>query len=267
MKYVQQKSNYCLFCGQKGISFRRVEHIIPESIGNKTHVLHDIVCDKCNAYFSKLENYFIHHHMSSAIRLFSIGKTKKGKPPMQILQKGEARRQKDGKLTFKQSLISGKEAEQFSITFSAEDIIIKGSYPIPDADTKKLSRFLTKCGLETLYLKKGNVAFSDEFNQLRNYARYGEKLTFVPFLWQYQNERNADLLLAKITHKTKGIFYFATIFVPGCVYFVPLDRFDEIFGLDKLAKIYSLNNISKPEILKRESPRFEINLKSKKEHV
>jgi len=245
----------------------KVEHIIPESLGNKTHVLTGIVCDKCNSYFSKLENYFVHHHMSSAFRLFSVSKTKKDKPPMQILQRGEARRQKDGKLTFKQSFLPGMEADQFSITFFSEDIVIKGSYPLPDTDANKLSRFLTKCGLEILYLKKGKIAFSDEFNQLRNYARYGDKLAFVSFLWQYQNERNADLLLAKMAHKTKGIFYFATIFVPGCVYFVPLNRFDEIFGLDKLAKIYSLNKISKPEILKREPPRFEINLKSKKEHI
>ena len=49
---------------------------MPESLGNTSFVLREVVCDNCNHYFSKLENYFIHHHLSSPYRLLSIDKTK-----------------------------------------------------------------------------------------------------------------------------------------------------------------------------------------------
>ena len=42
----------CLFCKQDSSSTKSVEHIIPESIGNKTLILPlGYVCDKCNNYF------------------------------------------------------------------------------------------------------------------------------------------------------------------------------------------------------------------------
>lgn len=255
----------CLFCGNEGKSFENIEHIIPESLGNKALVLAGVVCDKCNSYFSELENYFAHHHLSSAVRLLSVPETKKGKPPMQALESGDARRQDDGKITFKQPFFPGTESEQFSITFFAEDVIIKGNYLLPDADAKKLSRLLAKCGLETLYLKKGDIAYSPAFDPIRRYARYGDTVPFVPFLWHYQNEKNAELLLAEMTHRSQGVFFFATIFVPGCVYFVPLSRFEETLAFNKLAELYSLNKVSEPGLLKREPIKFEARLSQQKQ--
>ncbi len=37
----------CLFCGSNG-PFLRLEHIIPESLGNDDLVLQGEVCDVCN---------------------------------------------------------------------------------------------------------------------------------------------------------------------------------------------------------------------------
>ena len=47
----------CLFCKENSTNSISVEHIIPESLGNKEHILpKGIVCDKCNQYFAiKLE--------------------------------------------------------------------------------------------------------------------------------------------------------------------------------------------------------------------
>ena len=56
------------------------------------------------------------------------------------------KREKEGRISFSQSVISGKEAEQLSITYLAETVVLKASFPLPEADAKKLSRFLTKAG-------------------------------------------------------------------------------------------------------------------------
>ena len=47
----------CIFCHKDSSSSKSVEHIIPESLGNKEHILPvGYVCDECNHYFSiKLE--------------------------------------------------------------------------------------------------------------------------------------------------------------------------------------------------------------------
>jgi hypothetical protein len=249
----------CLFCGPKAKSFTRPEHIIPESLGNTAFVLHEVVCDKCNQYFSKLENYFIHHHLTSLARVFSVQRTKKGKSPMQSLPDGELRRDAGGKINFRQSVISGREGEQLSLTFLANEIILKGAVIFEDADAKKLSRFLAKCAIETLFFKRGNEAFQDLYDPLREYARYGGGVKFVPFLWSNQEERLCDLLHASVS--VKGInqpFDFAVIFVPGSVYFIPLSRFDEPIAMEKLEAKYDLKWILHPQLIERDPFRYEV---------
>jgi hypothetical protein len=42
----------CIFCKQDSKDSKTIEHIIPESLGNKDHILlSGVVCDKCNNYF------------------------------------------------------------------------------------------------------------------------------------------------------------------------------------------------------------------------
>jgi hypothetical protein len=44
----------CIFCKEVSDTSFSVEHIIPESLGNKSHILENgIVCDKCNNYFAR----------------------------------------------------------------------------------------------------------------------------------------------------------------------------------------------------------------------
>ena len=43
----------CIFCHKDTSLSKSVEHIIPESLGNKHHYLpQGYVCDQCNNYFS-----------------------------------------------------------------------------------------------------------------------------------------------------------------------------------------------------------------------
>jgi len=53
----------CIFCKCDSFDSKSVEHIIPESLGNKTIILRPgIVCDKCNKYFArKVDKPFLDH--------------------------------------------------------------------------------------------------------------------------------------------------------------------------------------------------------------
>jgi hypothetical protein len=43
----------CIFCHKISDNSQSIEHIIPESLGNKEHTLwKGAVCDKCNNYFA-----------------------------------------------------------------------------------------------------------------------------------------------------------------------------------------------------------------------
>lgn len=48
----------CIFCHKDSSTSKSIEHIIPESLGNKEHFLpKGYVCDECNHYFAiKIEN-------------------------------------------------------------------------------------------------------------------------------------------------------------------------------------------------------------------
>jgi hypothetical protein len=249
----------CLFCKKdKGVQFTKVEHIIPESLGNNEYVLDKgVVCDKCNQYFSKLESYFCNYHLSSTHKLFTKYKTKKGKPPFLPLIEGEMRQDTTGKINFKQTLIPGLEHEQLTISFFEDDVAIRLAWPLPDSDSKKISRFLAKAGIETLYLKMKLFAFEKDFDFVRNYARFGGKKDFIPFLWCNQPHQHIDLYIGKFEFKKKGIFYFATIFLPGIVYLNPLNRTNEDYAIKALKdnlKIEKncLNLCSKECLIKRE---------------
>lgn len=44
----------CIFCSAQSHESKSVEHVIPESLGNKEYVLPaGVVCDKCNGYFGR----------------------------------------------------------------------------------------------------------------------------------------------------------------------------------------------------------------------
>lgn len=241
----------CIFCGPKATTFKKIEHIIPESLGNKDLILKGVVCDKCNSYFSELENYFIHHHFSSAVRLLALKETKKGKPPMQNLPSGSIRRKTDGGFVLDQIIKLGEFDERISISSNEKEEVIRTSYSLEDTDSRLISRVLAKCAIETIYFKKGKLAFSSTFDLLRQYARYGEAIPFVPFLWRFQNERKTEIMLGEFKHKSYGIFFFCRIFVPGSEYFIPCHRLTEMQAFDMLADNYSLNKVTMPEMIKR----------------
>jgi hypothetical protein len=184
----------CIFC-RKGTSFKTVEHIIPESLGNVDHVLpKGVVCDACNNYFAvKVEKpllempYFINLRQRNVIRskkrrlvpdkvLFPHPKG--GWVDAWIDEQGFILRSEDTGII---ELLKEGKIKSMMIPTVPEVI-----YPNP-----VVSRFLAKTALEMVaYYTFGEGPYTDDFidqnnlHPIREYARYGTG----PF-WPYHQRR------------------------------------------------------------------------------
>jgi len=73
----------CIFCKLDSGGSRSVEHIVPESLGNKHHVLPPgVVCDKCNNYFArKVEKPFLDSPAVRSLRFHQAVPSKANRIP------------------------------------------------------------------------------------------------------------------------------------------------------------------------------------------
>lgn len=184
----------CLFCKQDSSDSKSVEHVIPESLGNKTYILpKGVVCDKCNNYFSrKIEDPFLNSTEIRALRFYEgIPNKKRNVPPV------------DG-------ILSGKIPVKIYNPFPDEPMFTheKGSFipiEVKEADIPKIpssgwvftpaftndmiphnttviSRFIAKIALESialrLYQHEGGLDYlinDIAFDPIRNYVRMGNR--------------------------------------------------------------------------------------------
>lgn len=74
----------CLFCKEDSSSAKSIEHIIPESLGNKTFTLpRGYVCDKCNNYLAReVEKPFLERQDMRLLRFQEDVPSKKNKFPI-----------------------------------------------------------------------------------------------------------------------------------------------------------------------------------------
>ena len=74
----------CLFCKEDSSSAKSIEHIIPESLGNKTLTLpRGYVCDKCNNYLAReVEKPFLEREDMRLLRFQEDIPSKKNKFPL-----------------------------------------------------------------------------------------------------------------------------------------------------------------------------------------
>jgi len=176
----------CIFCKKISADSKSVEHIIPESLGNKKHVLDKgIVCDKCNSYFSvKIEKHVLDLPYFRSVRKRNEIPSKKNKVPSEIGFLGDL---VNGKVE-----VFGVKQNSLQIVVENKELfekILKGEFtdlkiPIhkfPPKDNILLSRFLGKVALEALAQKVKNVDnWNEDFisneglDRMRNYVRYGK---------------------------------------------------------------------------------------------
>jgi hypothetical protein len=231
----------CLFCGtEKDLKNR--EHIIPESLGNKRFIIKNRVCKRCNNSFSDVESYFCQHHFGSLEKLNYLKQTKKGRKPSVLLMNGIATRDKRDNVLIKQVFKDKDEALKLIFAKHIEFELPIITFPV---DTKKLSRFLAKCGIEILYYKKGQFAYSDGFDFIREYVLKNGKDIFIPFLWGENHEDRIDIQFVQLDSKLKGMFRFSRVIFPRCEYWFPLDRVDESYAFKTIEYNFKLQIVGK----------------------
>ncbi len=172
----------CIFCKNPSSSSKSVEHVIPESLGNKKHVLpKGIVCDSCNNYFArKVEKPFMDLSAVQQLRFQQYLENKRGKIPSI-----------SGLITpdVPALLTRYPEHDFTSVDVSERDLARllqakKGTIIIPPArelpDTLVVSRFIAKIALEAMALRlvehsEGIAYLCDEpqLDILRDHARRG----------------------------------------------------------------------------------------------
>lgn len=181
----------CLFCKSDG-PYSTVEHIIPESLGNKHLLLREQVYDKCQGYFGKeIEQYVLRRSPLGFWRVHAGVPTKHGKPPKYSF--GQPTRDKgifpdrspsnddslelfideDGDRRFhikddrKLDRLESGETTTFRLTLTPKMLHMMG-------------RMLGKIGLEMLARDHPDVARSTRFDAIRQFARFGQP---TGFLW------------------------------------------------------------------------------------
>jgi hypothetical protein len=172
----------CLFCQANSDSARSIEHIVPESLGNKTFILPPgVICDGCNNYFAcEVERPFLESPSISLMRFHQLVESTKGRvpPATGIITPGNAavvrRNPKDGAI----SVDIPPEAFEH-LSKSSEGTLI---LPIELSPPKGLvvSRFMAKVALEAMAQRLLNdtqrLAFlrgDTQLDLIRYHARRG----------------------------------------------------------------------------------------------
>jgi len=181
----------CLFCRAKDRSaFTRIEHAIPESLGNDDFVLPaGFVCDVCNQYFgSKIERRILEAPPFNIERTAYAVPTKKGKLARYI----------DDDFVLASSgsantllVISKGDHERAWRAISRGWIVPKE----PPGYDVLLARFCLKVGLELLLGGEESDPYSGSYDAARRCARYGDRASEWDVGWGIY-PRRTDLLVS-----------------------------------------------------------------------
>lgn len=235
----------CIFCHKDSGASKSVEHIIPESLGNKHHFLpKGYVCDECNNYFAvKIERELLEQPYFKSMRFRNEILTKKGKLVKEKMIFPGAMMACDVEMQTTDSgrVVSFNDEGLFeAIKDGKTHTMLSPHYPEPDFPSTNMSRFIAKCAYEFFLYNVGEENYdlcvkellgdkSDILKDLREYARYGKG----PY-WQYNQRRiysEGDFYFRKdrdelyeILHEmkffTKEHKRYSTGFVEAEIYFV-----------------------------------------------
>ena len=227
----------CLYKCQSDSDSTQIYHVYPQSASNLQVVLESgIVCDKCNAYFAKLENYFVHYQPGASAKLLALKQTKKGKQPTFESNAGLATRTRTDEgltLNIPFSDIRYEIKEDRSIVFN---LAARGR----PFDAAKISRVLGKIAIEFVsvqgpYPGLNLDAYSSEYDALRHYVRFGTgALKYVWFAYKDVRGEEGPPLIADFfdtDNQLKGAL--CLIRLPGIHYLFPLPPFLETATLHK----------------------------------
>lgn len=184
----------CIFCKTDSSSSKSVEHIIPESLGNKKGTLpKGAVCDRCNNYFAhKIEKVVLEMEYFQSLRARLMIENKKGILP-KIL--GFTKNKEVVEIRFSQDhndTIEVRCNDSAVETLSNSNEIYVPFIPEPAKDDINISKFLGKIALEALAERVSAIDgwqndFVDNYSldELRNFVRYGKGYK----IWSYHIRR------------------------------------------------------------------------------
>ena len=235
----------CLFCKKDSSNTVSVEHIIPESLGNKDHILpRGIVCDNCNQYFAlKVEKPLMELPYFRNVRHRAHIENKKGKIPIEDVlivgykpTQGELYIEKDGGMSL--SIPNSDNAKEI---FSKSGRFYMQIIESPEENCKIVSRFLAKVAVEGLlyYLKHVDgwieeIMNKPELEEIKRYARYGSGINFWPYHQRriyseetrFKNEtlglKNYEVLHEFKILQTKEIHCYFVLAIMGIEYAISL---------------------------------------------
>lgn len=209
----------CLFCKNDSSNTKSVEHIVPESLGNKTFVLPiGYVCDKCNNYFArKVEKPFLEQLEMKLLRFQEAIPNKKNRIPMiDGILNGKypvkiKRTVRDDDLV-NEVLLSPEAFQEIDFNASNQNQIIFPAF----TNTTELkcnnviSRFIAKMALEALALRVKEIPNSLEdlindkqFDLIRNHARQGTTPEWPCYIrriydfdkqWIYEDGKTGEMI-------------------------------------------------------------------------
>jgi hypothetical protein len=153
----------CIFCGTPVLK-NSLEHIVPESLGNKTYTLENgFICGGCNNSFSKFEDKALSKGILAITRPMSGFATKKGKPA-----KGQSHGIKfegNKKYIKNQVTVFGLTEKNVKAINSDGSIV----FDIQNFDKSEMavSKLLLKIGFEALFQSQRKVFKLTNLNELK----------------------------------------------------------------------------------------------------
>ena len=185
----------CIWCKQNADDSKSVEHILPESLGNRDHTLpRGWVCDPCNNYLArKVEKPFLDSCYGRTIRFEKDIPNKRGRiPPIRGIHLQSMLPIEVQKINEVEDISIGsmKELDEskwiLSIKKNQGGTLILPMSAEPPND-RALSRFIAKVGLEMLASKCIHVTGSNdelanqpELDEIRRYVRLGTPANIWP---------------------------------------------------------------------------------------
>lgn len=176
----------CIFCKNNSGNTKSFEHIIPESLGNKSHVLQKgIVCDKCNNYFAtKIEKQVLELPYFKSLRHRNEILNKKNHLPSENAFINHSLGGHIEIVSRKGNILEVNVENKELFELIEKGNIDKLYIPIltePEKDNIHISRLLGKVALEALADKVCSVenwnndfVEHEELDDLRNYVRFGQ---------------------------------------------------------------------------------------------
>ena len=193
----------CIFCHKDSSLSKSVEHIIPESLGNKHHFLpRGYVCDDCNNYFSvKIESQLLAQPYFVSMRFRNEILNKKGKRVKEKMCFPPFPEPVEVVLQITDGVLDVYfDNDELYNQIQANNIKkMIGSYIAePEYPNNVMSRFIAKCAYEYFLYRVGEKNYdacikdllgaeNDKLKSLREYARYGKGE-----YWQYNQRRIAS---------------------------------------------------------------------------